>query len=104
MEAVGKTKEEIAHLNWVASLGCVICDKNTCVHHIRKCGEPKDHFKTIPLCWYHHQGSEGLHTLGKKAWSEMFGYELDFLKQIQELKNEQNIQSQIQGQPKKAGG
>lgn len=81
----GKTKEEKAHLNWVASLGCVICGKNACVHHIRKLGEPRNHYKTIPLCYDHHQGKEGLHTLGKRAWRAKFGHELDFLKQIQKL-------------------
>lgn len=79
----GKTIEEISHSNRIASLGCVICGGVACVHHIRIFGEPRDHYKIIPLCWNHHQGPDGLHHLGKRAWRERFGHELDMLKIIE---------------------
>ena len=83
----GKTKEETDHLKWIASLPCSIpgCPDRSCVHHIRESGEPRDHFKTIPLCWNHHQGKEGLHHLGKKLWSEIYGSESYFLKIVQKI-------------------
>jgi hypothetical protein len=84
----GKTKKksrsisEKDHLNWVASQGCIICGSEACVHHIRIMGEPRDDFKSIPLCWHHHQGPEGIHTLGKYAWRKTYGHELDMLKKL----------------------
>lgn len=78
-----KTKEEKDHLNWVASLGCVICGCVACVHHIRILGEPRNHFKTIPLCYNHHQGKEGIHTLGKYEFRKRYGHELEMLKKIE---------------------
>jgi hypothetical protein len=78
----GKSKEEKAHLNWVASLGCVICQKRANVHHVRSVASKRDHFKVIPLCYDHHQGSEGIHHLGKREWVKRYGYELDYLKKI----------------------
>jgi hypothetical protein len=80
----GKTAEEKAHLDWVASLGCVICGKPANIHHVRSVASKRDHTKVIPLCYYHHQGKMGIHTIGKKIWWEQFGHELDYLKQIQE--------------------
>jgi hypothetical protein len=80
----GKTAEEKAHLGRVASLGCVICGKPACIHHIRITGEPRDHKKVIPLCWDHHQGPNGIHTMGKKDWRFLYGHELDYLKQVME--------------------
>lgn len=78
-----KTKKERDHLNLVASQGCMVCDnKNVNVHHIRESGEPRDHFKTIPLCYDHHQGSNGIHTLGKKSWCKIYGSELDLLEKL----------------------
>lgn len=81
----GKTKEEHDHLQWVASNPCSVdfCTKNdVCVHHIREHGEPRDHFKTIPLCYDHHQGKEGIHHLGKREWRKRYGHELDMLREL----------------------
>jgi hypothetical protein len=83
----GKTAEEKAHLNWIASLPCSIegCPNPVNVHHIREFGEQRDDFKTIPLCFDHHQGKSGIHFLGKHAWREIYGHELDILKKIQSM-------------------
>lgn len=78
-----KTKAEKDHLNQVASHGCIICGAEACLHHIRLFGEPRDHFKVIPLCHFHHQGAEGLHHLGKREWRKRFGHELDLLKRLE---------------------
>lgn len=75
-----KTKAEKDHLNLVASHHCAVCDNPiVCVHHIRESGEPRNHFKTIPLCYDHHQGENGIHYLGKDEFRKRFGHELDML-------------------------
>ena len=84
----GKTKAEKEHLNWVASQGCMICGKNASVHHVREFGEPRNHFKTIPLCYDHHQGQNGIHFLGKYEWRKRFGSELDMLEILNRRKRE----------------
>lgn len=83
-----KPPKDKAHLSWVASQGCMIpgCLNQPCVHHIRECGEERDDRRTIPLCWYHHQGPEGFHFMGKKVWVKKYGRELDMLKKLMEKK------------------
>ena len=85
-----KPPKDKAHLNWVASQPCMIagCNYQPNVHHIRILGEPRDDKKTIPLCWHHHQGPEGIHFLGKHVFRERFGHELDMLQKLTELSNE----------------
>ncbi len=80
----GKSKAERDHLNWVASQPCSIegCLNPVNVHHIRESGEPRNHFKTIPLCYDHHQGKNGSHFLGKDEFRKRFGHELDMLKKL----------------------
>jgi hypothetical protein len=51
-------------------------------------GEPRDDSKTIPLCWNHHQGPDGIHTLGKYVWREKFGHELDYLNNLKNYGND----------------
>ena len=66
----------------VAELGCIICSMPACVHHIRTgqgIGQRASHYETIPLCHNHHQGKDGIHTMGTKKWQERFGTELEFL-------------------------
>lgn len=74
-----------SHLNWVASQGCMICGGVACVHHIRILGEPRDDKRTIPLCFYHHQGMGGIHFLGKHAWRKIHGHELAMLEKLMQL-------------------
>ncbi len=76
-----------AHLDWVASQGCMICGSPACVHHIRINGEPRDDYRTIPLCWYHHQGAEGIHHLGKSEFRKRYGHELDMLGKLNQKKS-----------------
>lgn len=60
-------------------LGCIVgtCDNpNAAIHHCETgMGGRKDHDKVIPLCHYHHQGEEGLHTLGRRVWQGIYGTE-----------------------------
>lgn len=82
-----KPAKDKAHLNWVASQGCMIpgCSEPPQVHHIREFGEPRDDRRSIPLCYNHHQGECGIHT-NKKLWREKYGDELAMLKTLMERK------------------
>jgi hypothetical protein len=56
------------------------------VHHcFTGAGGRKDHFKVIPLCHYHHQGKEGIHTLGRKKWQAAYWAEADLLDEVQKI-------------------
>jgi hypothetical protein len=64
-----RRKRDKDHLARVRALGCCICSGSASAHHIRTgqgMGQKASDYETIPLCHYHHQGSEGIHTLGTK--------------------------------------
>jgi len=71
-----------AHMARVAALRCVCCGYWPVeVHHCisgrfgqRKA--PDD--QTIPLCFLHHRGPEGIHT-NKAAWESLYGPDTDYL-------------------------
>jgi len=76
------TKAEKAHKAALAESPCVICvmlhgpheGGNVTLHHLRTGGWGKGDYRTlIPLCFNHHQGKDGIHTLGTKAWERKFG-------------------------------
>lgn len=76
------TKQELAHKDKVASLGCAMCfhihgyhdPSEVELHHLRSGGWGKGSYKTlIPLCYNHHRGPEGIHHLGTKLWCREFG-------------------------------
>ena len=75
--------------------GCVICrwfynDQDplpATIHHIRDyTGMGKKDSEIIPLCYEHHQGFDGFHTLGKKTWESKYDTQRNlhqrFLKEI----------------------
>ena len=75
------TKAERLHKNRLAQMACLICERlygqhpggNVELHHIRTGGWGKgDYLTLIPLCYRHHQGADGIHTLGTKAWERRF--------------------------------
>jgi hypothetical protein len=79
-------KAEKLHKTRVAELGCMVCRKNgyepgpVTLHHLRKNGWGKgDYMTLIPLCHTHHQGAEGIHTLGVKAWEKIYGTQAELL-------------------------
>lgn len=76
------TKDEKAHKAALAELGCVLCRRlfpwlepgEVELHHLRTGGWGKGDYKTlIPLCYRHHRGEDGIHTLGTKAWASHYG-------------------------------
>lgn len=80
-----KTPDEIIHLDRVASLGCIICGSPASIHHIRTgmgMGQRAGHFDVLPLCHRHHQGADGIHTIGTKVWQKKYGTEIELLKKV----------------------
>lgn len=87
-------KSDKAHLDRVASLGCVLClhlghEGTPCaIHHIRHgqgMAQRANHQDAIGLCHHHHQGKEGIHTLGTRAWEKRFGItEPELLQRVRE--------------------
>lgn len=84
------------HMQRVRELGCVVCDRQgnpgtpAAAHHIREGaggGQKSGDYLTIPLCHFHHQGEEGIHTLGTRLWQSRYWGELDLLNEtIRRLK------------------
>ena len=77
------TKTEKQHKAALVELGCMACRRiygphspgPVELHHRRSGGWGKGSFMTlIPLCHNHHQGAEGIHTYGVKAWERKNGF------------------------------
>ena len=75
------TKDERKHKDKLAEMACMICERiygqhsggNVELHHLRTGGWGKGSYKTLmPLCFNHHNGAEGIHTMGTKAWERHF--------------------------------
>ena len=81
------TKAEKAHKEALAGMGCMVCRKTMGIidgpvelHHLRSGGWGKgDYLTLIPICYEHHRGAVGIHTLGTKAWSHLYGTQQEFL-------------------------
>ena len=72
------TKLEKERYAKLARIGCILClhlqrgYTEPQMHHIRKYGGKRDNAPTIPLCFAHHTGSEGVHYLGRKRFEAQF--------------------------------
>ena len=82
-----------AYLAAVAAMPCWICyehdlpqDGRSHAHHTI-CGRFSQHKtpdeQSIPLCWLHHQGPDGIHTR-KEWWVASFGPDTDFIARTQD--------------------
>lgn len=75
-----------AHLARISELGCIVCGApEPQIHHIRHgqgMAQRASDRQAIPLCYYHHQGEEGIHTLGTRAWERKYGAEIELLRQV----------------------
>lgn len=71
------TVRSAAHLERVASLGCVLCHDlghgytPAEVHHVFDSAARSD-FLTIGLCPEHHRGGTGFHGLGQRAFEARY--------------------------------
>lgn len=79
-------KAEREHMAKVADLGCILCGGIASIHHAETgAGGRRNHMKVIPLCHAHHQGNEGIHTLGRKKWQAKYGTENELLQKVDEM-------------------
>lgn len=77
------TKAERAHMAKVRDLNCILCGGIAAVHHCETGrGGRKNHMKVLPLCYAHHQGWDGIHTLGRKAWQAKHGTEQELMQKV----------------------
>tara|TARA_R110000796_G_scaffold242007_1_gene363917 strand:- start:686 stop:982 length:297 start_codon:yes stop_codon:yes gene_type:complete len=91
-------KEQRLDMDRKARWGCVVCRKIDFdvitppqIHHIKEgLGlSQRDHSRTIPLCYYHHMSPEyGIHGMGSKAWTKLYGTESELLKFYEDNKDE----------------
>ena len=80
-------KAERDHMGRVAELGCLICRRPAQVHHVRGggMGRKSSNYDTFPLCFHHHTGAEGIHTIGIMTWEDRYGSELAMLTETKRL-------------------
>ena len=86
------TKGEKELYGKIARLGCSLCrhqgNEGTPaeLHHIRRTGK-RSNAPVIPLCPYHHRGSNtSIHGMGRKRFEREYGItEDDLLEQTQKL-------------------
>ena len=74
------------HMGRVAALGCIVCRRLGLgataaeVHHLRGNGWGRaTDFETMPLCFTHHRGADGIHHLGVNRWERRFWTQRDLL-------------------------
>lgn len=79
--------EELRYWDHVRDLGCIICGARwPHIHHaLTGAGGRKDHMKVLPLCHYHHQGEQGIHTLSRRVWEDMFGTEHELMDKVNKV-------------------
>jgi hypothetical protein len=88
------TKAEKLHYRMVAELGCSLCrhqgNEGTPaeLHHIRRAGK-RSNAPVIPLCPYHHRGSNtSIHGMGRKRFEAEYNItEEELLEQTESLIN-----------------
>ena len=68
-----------SHMSRVAGIGCILCktvldirDSPAEIHHIYDTADRSD-FLVIPLCYGHHRGAAGFHTLGERKFNAVYG-------------------------------
>jgi hypothetical protein len=78
------TKTEREWMSKVAQMPCVVCGSwPVQVHHAGTgAGGRRDHMKVLPVCFDHHQGKNGIHTLGRKKWQGIYGTETELLEKL----------------------
>lgn len=88
------TKAEREHKQRLVDLGCLACLRihgphepgPVELHHLRADGWGKGDYRTlIPLCYPHHRGAVGIHTLGTKAWEREYWPQRELLAQALEM-------------------
>lgn len=88
----GPTFSERVHMQSLVDLGCIIanseCSGRITIHHcFTGMGRRKNHLFTIPLCWPHHLGPEGIDgkRMGKRVWESKYGTEEALLEKVRSI-------------------
>jgi hypothetical protein len=83
-----------AYLAWLHTLPCLISGRRPVVaHHVRRYGEPRDHYRAVPLAPEYHAWDypTGIHRLGRRKWQEKFGVNLEIvIRNLNEVWQRQN--------------
>jgi hypothetical protein len=86
------TKDEKKYYDRLARFGCILCYKQgnegtpAELHHIRRAGK-RSNAPVIPLCPYHHRGSNtSIHGMGRKQFERVYETtEEELLEMVQTL-------------------
>lgn len=77
------TAAERRHLDCVASMGCLVCDQPSTVHHVTSDGYQRltrTHERIVPLCPTHHMiqfgPRESVEALGHLGFTATYGIDL----------------------------
>lgn len=84
-----------ARFDAIARMGCIVCRlyygvySPACLHHLtgikyRSTGKKASDAHVIPLCHRHHQGQDGIHAIGMRAWEKRFGTQQELLSMVNE--------------------
>jgi hypothetical protein len=86
-----------AHWPLLVERGCMLkdwsgiaCEGRTTIHHagggsmlargvLKGKGSKNSDWLTLPLCERHHQGQDGVHTIGVRTWELLYGAQADWL-------------------------
>ena len=90
------TKNEKEKYRKIAELGCSLCRHQGFegtpaeLHHIRRGNIPRSQAPVIPLCTYHHRGSNtSIHGMGRKRFEREYAIsEEQLLEKTESLINE----------------
>ena len=93
------TKAEKKHYDALARFGCILCytqgNEGTPaeIHHIRRAGRRGD-APVIPLCPYHHRGSNtSIHGMGRKRFEREYSVtEEELLEKVKALMDQNPTQ------------
>lgn len=80
--------------SWLTEDGCIICKQPASIHHciggsmLTELGvqhgksQKNSDWLVLPLCYNHHQGREGLHTIGVLTWERRYGSQVSHLDEV----------------------
>ena len=85
--AKAPTAEQKRRWDKIAQLPCMVCNSWPVeLHHaLTGGGGRKNHDLMLPLCFAHHRGQQGIHTVGRKRWVNNYGSEQSMLDKIDAL-------------------
>lgn len=85
----------------LVEIGCIVCLLHdhrkvaASIHHLtgikyRALGKKASDKHTIPLCFNHHQGNDGVHVMGMRPWEAKYGTQSELLERVNDMITERN--------------